>query len=297
MSDMHWGQHLSRAVAALVRLLPVGREHAFRAYDGVAKAVLGRAIATTNFGMKIDCDLNDYIPNRIFHFGHWEPDVGSQIRRILKDGDVFVDVGANVGYDSLLASGIVGRVGSVIAIEASPRNFEILSNNVRLNGLDNVRLVNMAVSDREGTIDLFGGPAHNKGRSTLLPSRGLSVEARVRSAPLDKILSGDELARVRLIKMDIEGAELPVLENILSQIHKYPSTLDLIIEVSPTEDRNRWGILFDRLKALGYHAYTIENVYTNRYYLNWRRPAPLRMITDLPDMQQDVLFTRDSLDL
>ncbi len=293
MSDMHWGQHVSR----LVQLLPIGKGHVFSAYNGVAKAVLGRAIATTNFGMKIDCDLNDYIPNRIFHFGHWEPDVGSQIRRILKNGDVFVDVGANVGYDSLLASAIVGRAGSVISIEASPRIFEILSNNVRLNGLDNVRLVNMAVSDREGTIDLFGGPAHNRGRSTLLPSRGLSVEARVQSAPLDKILTGDELARVRLIKMDIEGAELPVLENILSEIHRYPSTLDLIIEVSPTEDRNRWGILFDRLKALGYHAYTIENGYTNRYYLNWRRPAALQMITDLPDKQQDVLFTRDSLDL
>ena len=83
---MHWGQHVSR----LVQLLPTGKGHVFSAYNGVAKAVLGRAIATTNFGMKIDCDLNDYIPNRIFHFGHWEPDVGSQIRRISKNGDVFV---------------------------------------------------------------------------------------------------------------------------------------------------------------------------------------------------------------
>lgn len=72
----------------------------------------------------------------------------------LKPGDVFVDVGANIGYFSLLASKLVGPGGRVVAIEASPEVFDLLRRNLELNKAHNVRAVNVAISDREGSLQL-----------------------------------------------------------------------------------------------------------------------------------------------
>ncbi|NQW50844.1 MAG: FkbM family methyltransferase [Rhodospirillales bacterium] len=129
----------------------------------------------------------------ILHFGVWEPDVSRAIEQNLAPGDVFVDIGANIGYDTLLAS---------------PRTFALLQRNLEANASSSsVRPANAAVSDRPGTLDLYEVNPGNIGAATTLASRGGTLMASVEALPLEQILTPDELSRLRLIKMDVEGAD------------------------------------------------------------------------------------------
>src|SRR5262249_887460 len=112
-------------------------------------------ISSTTFGMKVSGDTRDFIQRFIYFFGMWEPCLTCWILEQLAPGDVFIDVGANIGYYSLLASKLVGEFGLVVAIEPSPTIFNTLKNNLALNKARNIRLVNMAVSDRPQGLRLF----------------------------------------------------------------------------------------------------------------------------------------------
>src|ERR1700722_13409006 len=152
------------------------------------------------------CNPSDLIQSYVFHFGVWEPEISHLVGQILRPGDVFVDIGANVGYDTLLGSSLVGPQGQVIAIEASPITFAKLKENIALNKSTNIRAVNVAVSDRVGRLDLFDVSERNSGAATTVAGRGSKVVASVEALPLTQILTPAEISSVRLIKIDVEGA-------------------------------------------------------------------------------------------
>ena len=127
---------------------------------------------------------------------------------------MFIDIGANVGYDTLLASYLVGNSGQVFSIEASPVNFATLQRNLTRNRSTNVIPINKAVSHKLGRLVLYaGGP--NTGITTTDASRGFPPVAEVEALPLEMALDHQTLKKTRLIKMDVEGGELPILEHIL----------------------------------------------------------------------------------
>ena len=285
-----------RTIIGLIKLmpLPAGR-FMFRVYDKALRTIRPEYRARTYFGARLVCNTRDLIQRTILYFGVWEPDISSVIESSLSPGDVFVDVGANIGYDTLLASRLVGGTGAVVAIEASARTFALLTRNLALNEAGNVRAVNLAVSDRETTLDLYEVNDRNIGAATTLASRGGTPLQSVDARPLETILSPDELARVRLIKMDIEGAEPPVLRRLLDTLPLYPATMDVLVEATPTGD-GVWADLFERMARAGFCAYGIENSYELEWYLTWRKPAPLRKLDAAPAVQQDILFTRRSIE-
>ena len=149
--------------------------------------------ASTRFGARMSCNLNDFIGKRIFHFGCWEPHISAFIQNRLRPSDIFCDVGANIGYYTLLAAPIVGPAGVVVAVEASPQIFRVLEGNVKLNGLSNVRLINVAAANKSARMTLYRGPSWNLGASTVVASRGFKKEADVPALPLEKILSPGEI--------------------------------------------------------------------------------------------------------
>jgi FkbM family methyltransferase len=283
------------SVFAVLRRPPLKSAFLTRCYNYLLKKSGRRFYANTYFGARIKCDPNEFIQSRILHFGVWEPNVSNVIETILDEGDLFVDVGANIGYDSLLASTVVGSKGSVVSIEASPRTYELLRQQIHDNRAINVRTVNKAVSDATGTVTLYTGLNGDIGRATMVPARGLAEEATVAAAPLDEILSKDERSRLRLIKIDIEGAELPVLRRFLDTLDLYPETVEVIVEAMPQDDPPGWSELFARMQAAGFHAYLIENPYDYDSYLNWRHPTPPRRLDRLPSEQADILFARRAL--
>lgn len=272
--------------------LPVARL-TFRVYNKALRMQREEHLATTQFGARMFCDPRDLIQRMILHFGVWEPEVSQVLVENLAPGDVFVDIGANVGYDTLLASSRVGPEGRVVAIEASPRTFALLQRNLAVNAsASNVRPVNVAVSDRPGTLALYEVNPANIGAASTLASRGGTLHASVEALPLEQILTAEEMSRLRLIKIDVEGAEPPILRHMLDQLPAYPQTMDIVVEATPEDDRAAWEDVFQRLRAAGFAAWGIENEYELDWYLRWRRPTGLKRVESMPECQQDLLFTR-----
>jgi FkbM family methyltransferase len=283
-----------RTVIAILRRAPA-QLFFFRCYSHLIKLFVSASIAETYFGGKIYCEPVDLIQSMIFHFGVWEPDISWVVRGILERGDVMADVGANIGFDSLLASTVVGATGRVVSIEAVPATFEKLKSNLALNAIENVRPLNVAVSDTRGSLVIYTGNPGNVGASSAIMSKDRTVAVEVDTLPLDELLTDDERKDLRLIKMDIEGGEPSVLKRFLKTIEMYGPRTCLIVEASPQFDPYAWKELFEGFRAAGFSAYAIENSYSPIWYLNWRKPSPLRLLDAMPYEQTDILFIREAL--
>lgn len=170
-------------------------------------------------------DVTEFTTSPLY-FGNvpYEPLTTDYLRRHLGAGAVFADIGANHGYFTILAAGLVGARGLVFAFEPNPAVYERLETHVRLNGFDHrVVLSEQAVWDSDGDAAFFVSQwPENNGISTLTPSPaviaggGLSPERtiRVRTETFDHWLATTTLERVDLVKIDAEGAEAHVVRGM-----------------------------------------------------------------------------------
>lgn len=138
----------------------------------------------------------------------FEPDLTEQLKRILKPGQTFVDLGANEGYFTIIAGKAVGPAGRVLAIEPQNRLKPVIERNAALNGLENIIIDTSLVSDHRGTARLALSADTNPGstgtfNAALYPVRWQDVEADTLSAILDR----HEISHVHCLKVDIEGSE------------------------------------------------------------------------------------------
>jgi FkbM family methyltransferase len=178
----------------------------------LARSMLPRPAWTGRFrtphGLRLGLDLGIY-PDCCMAVGLYELDTIRAMRRLLRPGDHFVDIGANLGYMTLLGAQMVGEGGRVDAFEADPGNFARLSDHVRSHPTLSARidLHPIAVSDRAATVAIhhFSGGDVNHGCSSVfrIPGRDAPT-SRVPADRLDAMLQG---RRPRLIKIDVEGAE------------------------------------------------------------------------------------------
>ena len=252
-----------------------------------------RRLARTYFGADIKCDVRDMIQATIMHFGAWEPHTSRVFERLIDPGSVVVDVGANIGYFTLLFSKLVGKKGRVIAIEPSPRITAMLEANVKRNGMENVRVVRAAVTGVAEPVTLYEAPRTNIGMTTTRADRGFAPTTTVDGLPLNQILTPDEARRTRLIKIDIEGAEVPVVEQLLDTLDFYSPDVAVAVEASPAENPE-WATLFDRFLAAGFRAYDLGNNYDWLTLMDGTEVQPKR-VRSLPSGQADLLFTRAEL--
>ena len=281
---------LHKTIISYIESAPAHNLTLLRAYNVALRFLGGPYRARTYFGSTMLCDPRDAVQNTVLHFGTWEPNISAVVEKLLSPGDICVDIGANVGYDTLLASHLVGPHGSVIAIEASPSIFDLLSRNIGENDARNIRLVQTAVSDRPGMLNLYAGPPNNRGLTTTLASATYEIEATVEALPLDQILTVEERSRLRLIKIDIEGGEVPVMRRFLDTLELYPDFVTLIVEAAPSDE---WPDIFQRMRSAGFSAYFIENSYCRQWYIKQRHKlTPLQPLDSVPKCQSDILFTR-----
>ena len=144
--------------------------------------------------------------------GTYEPLMTATLRHYLRPGSCFVDLGAHVGYFSLIASRLVGSEGSVVAVEPQSRLQAVLQQNVQENECFNVRLVRAIVAAKAGTERLHLASSLNTGSSSLFRgTRYWQPTETIRSLTLADLLAKCGLRNVDLMKVDIEGAEYDVL--------------------------------------------------------------------------------------
>ena len=261
-------------------------------------------VATTCYGAKLKCQLPDIIQTYLYLFGIWEPDLTEFIDRRLQPGDTFVDVGANIGYHTLLAASRLAGKGRIVAVESSPKIYRLLQESLAENGAPSiVRTVNQAAAEEVGTLSLYSGPEKNIGLSTTVASRGLPSEGEIPAAPLANLLEAEEIETARLVKIDVEGAEVSVLRGMESFFQQCSDNIEVLVELSPTwwsdcrqSPQDVLQPLFDR----GFHAYEITNNLWPWRYL-WPAavspPRRIRSSLDKPVKRLDLVLSRVDGDL
>ena len=178
-------------------------------------------------GNRMYLDPNDCLELSIL--GVHEEAVTEFVKRTVKKGDTVLDIGANIGYYTLIFARLVGEGGKVIAFEPSPENFAILKKNVEANGFKNVTLVQKAVSDRTGKIKLY--LSDDAGEHTI-SGHGSGREAiEIDSVRIDDYFR-DSKESINFIKLDIEGAEFQALKG-MQKLLGGNAALGLITEYYP----------------------------------------------------------------
>ncbi len=174
-----------------------------------------------DLGIAMDLGLVDHIERELRLKDEWDRPVKTALMEVLKPGDAFLDLGANIGYFTLLASKLVGPTGTVIAVEPSIRALRKLTHHLWLNQCDNVLLLSCAAGDDWRRVSLGLANESNIGGSALLtPGESNRRIEPALLAPLDELLQSTEL-KLRLIKLDLEGFELSALRGCRRLIERF----------------------------------------------------------------------------
>lgn len=206
---------------------------------------------------KIYIDLMDCGVSRHVLFSTYEEKETNLIREHLKPGSVFIDIGANIGWYTIQASKWVGEKGIVMAFEPRPSTFQYLLKSVQENALRNVRLFNIALSNASGRGNLMKVDGQrNTGGSYLGTGKGVEVPLKT----LDELT--EDLDRLDMIKMDVEGWEPMVIEGAKKTIEKYKPII--VSEISSEFLSERASLsastFIQSVNALGYRCYDIETM-------------------------------------
>lgn len=149
---------------------------------------------------------NDFIGKSVYFFGDVDPKIPRTLARLLDEGDTLVDIGANIGLVSMQCLALVGPAGRVVAVEPQPQCCEALAETIAINGIDNLEVHQLALSDHDGQMTLHLPDASNFGMASLEPAGARTgIEVEVRQA-------GEFLASLRIdgeyvVKIDVEGHE------------------------------------------------------------------------------------------
>ncbi len=138
-----------------------------------------------------------------------EPAIIAALRRHLRPGDVFIDAGANIGFYTVLGARIVGPRGRVVAVEMLPETAGLLRGHIARNGLPNVEVVEAALAARSGLEMAAAVPAGKFGQASIAVAHAGAAQFAVSTTTLADVVA--DIPSVRLIKLDLEGAEADAL--------------------------------------------------------------------------------------
>lgn len=243
-----------------------------------------RVVETDLLGFRMRLDPAEMVDGGLLFF----PQVYDHREiRFLKDtlgeGDIFIDVGANIGFYSLVASRLVGR-GRVIAIEADPHTFGLLRENLAINKISNVTALNVGASDRQEVLELGINTQGNRGESSFLLPSGTRVT--VECKPLHTILREQGIEKFKGAKLDIEGFEQRVLAALVSQVARRDLPDFLIVEDNPVWNGGRSAELSALLERVGYasrRASRLNRIFTRSGPLAMMFASPLAVMSALLD--------------
>jgi len=225
------------------------------------------ALCTTAFGAKLLVDTTDVVlAPWLLSDGVWEAHLTEWLRKTLRPGDVFVDVGANVGYFTVLGGHLVGPTGRVVAVEAHPRLAGLVQRNAVMNGMYGWVTTHQAAAWSTPTSLSFhvrlhsssGSSAGSIGADRLAHFHDREEVVEVTAIALDDVLA--YLPRVDVIKIDVEGAELQALRGLERTIKANPA---LVLELEWAPELlglvgDAAADLLDLLESHGFHFRLLE---------------------------------------
>jgi FkbM family methyltransferase len=198
----------------------------------------------------------DWARYRSFAYGSWEPELVELISHNVTRGCTAVDVGAHIGYYTLLLSRVVGPAGQVFSFEPLPTNFECLCENLRLNKCDNVNAVNKAVLDGRRQIHVQLDEDDRLPVDVSLATPGDVGDLILASVSIDDFLIS-QTKKVDFLKVDAEATEDKVLagaQALISRDHPL-----ILIEVHHFDGHLESSPVPERLRSMGYNLEQIDH--------------------------------------
>lgn len=236
---------------------------------------MGQKTIRTRYGFRMRLDLADWLGQYIYLTGGYEPPTARLIAGLIQPGDTVIDIGANAGFFTLLAATRVKESGRVLAFEPIPAVRAALERNIKLNGVRWVSLHGVALSNAVGTLTMYEGPRNHRGLSSLRPLDQAAATHSVAVKRLDDWLP--VLGRVKLIKLDVEGAEQHVVEGMAALISR--DMPYIVVEVTDAY-----------LQKMGHSAASLLSLLNQKGYLVYRiGDDGLRQIED-PSTSWDAQF-------
>lgn len=205
---------------------------------------------------------------KTMYFDAFEPFTIETMKRFLREGDTFIDVGANIGYLSAIGAGLVGSGGQVHSFEPSPRDFQRLQQLSLLNPSHRIVCNECALGEEPGEAGLDIAGLWWIGWNTLVPNfmrrNALKETCRVPVIRLDAYVRErrKEIGQIALIKIDTEGFELPVLKGLQGYFEEGTHRPAIICEVTPRAYPylcRTLNELADYMKMYNYHAFNLWN--------------------------------------
>jgi FkbM family methyltransferase len=197
----------------------------------------------------------DWSRFRSFIYGTWEPEVIQAIRKVVPEGSFAMDIGAHIGFYTLVLSKLVGPAGRVTSFELMPETFKILEENVAMNDCRHVKVINKALLEQPGRV--MAHPPDSQplpGGTSLVADFGTKAVS-VEATTLDEFMRSEE-SRVDFIKMDVEGAESLVLQGGRLTIEaQHPR---MLIEVHHFDGTPERSPVLGQLEAWGYQMRWID---------------------------------------
>ena len=206
--------------------------------EAMFRALLKPHVSTLHHDIRMELDPEEWLQIDLRASGGLEQRTTALFERILRPGDSYVDVGAHVGYHSLVAARLVGASGRIFAIDPQPYNCAKILTNAELNGFTNITVVAAAVDEADGFVALKNQSRQDKARLTLA-GPGVNDGALTFVVPkitLRWLIESYKLRQVNLLKVDVEGFELEVLNGAGDAMRAIEN---IVFEILPGEDTDR----------------------------------------------------------
>lgn len=217
---------------------------------------MGKRTVHCRYGFRLNVDLGDWLGQYVYLTGAYERATSEVFLDLIKPGDTVLDLGANVGYFSLLCATLTGPTGRVLAFEPIPSVRANLMKNIALNQLQNIEVVPKAVLEAASNVTIFEGPDGHKGTSSLRPLSGSAKQLTIQSVALDSFAK--ELGRVKCIKIDVEGAEMRALMGMEVLVQRdHPAFVIEFTDAYLKSFGHSTQLMSDWLVTRGYRLYRI----------------------------------------
>ena len=208
----------------------------------------------TKYGDYYWLNKNKYIDNLIIQDGLFEESSTAAVKKIIKKSDIVMDIGANIGYYSVIFSKQVGPKGKVYAFEPLTEYREVLEMNLSANRIKNCIIENNGLSDREQKLILYV----NDSSATLHPlDENFQRKEKINSITLNSFVRDNKIDKLNFIKIDVDGHEPAVLNGAWETIRKFKTVV--LLEISHLHylkyGINVWDF-YDILKNKGFFIYT-----------------------------------------
>jgi FkbM family methyltransferase len=210
--------------------------------------------------------FNNGYSNPAYALGSNEPPVQHAIEQNLKAGDIFYDIGTNVGFFTVIAARKVGRTGHVYSFEPLPDNVKAIQHNIDLNGFKNTTILAKAVAERSGTGELLvAGYSGGSALSTAnMPPPDMTGTMAVDIVSIDALIEAGTIRPPSLVKVDVEGAELGVFKGMTETMKRHqPKIIYEIDDGRRDEYEKKAAECQTFLEAHDYVVQPLETAYTD----------------------------------